>query len=192
MVVIDHADGPIHVRRFNATSSVHNVPVERSWAECNDVTDKYRAEWKGLEGRGLLKGGRYADPLDIFCLTTVYLPAIRSDLENHFRAMSLRRKETSTKNPNFPRGTWRPIEGLEVDEDCSLHVDEEQVDVMDDYIVAFHDAEDEEPASAWETDPLPTPALRAQRAEMVALTQPTSLTEEYVAMRRATRVLLGL
>lgn len=186
------AEGVVVVHRFQRTSSVHNTPIERSWRDWNDVAHKYYEEWKSLEGLGLLVAGRHADPLDLFCLATVYLPLIKRDADEHFMAMALRRKRTSTRNPDFPRGTYVPLNGLLQDEDHSLPVAEEQVDAMDEYITAYYDAADAEPASPWERDPLETEAQRAERDALVATAGAQSPAEEYIVMRAATRRVLGL
>ena len=187
---VDTAEGVLVVNRFQRTSSVHNIPVERSWRDVNDVLNKYYLTWKDLESRGLLVGGRNADPVDLFCLTQVYVPLIKRDVDAHFEAMAVRRKETSTRDPSFPAGTWRPLELLLQDDDYSLSVDADQVDAMDEYITAYHGAEDVEPASAWERDPLCTAAERAERDELVASIDPQTPVEEYIAMREATRHIL--
>ena len=189
---VDMAEGPIFVRRFQPTSSVHNTPIERAHRDANDVLHKYYDLWKQLEGLGLLVAGKRADPLDLFCLGSVYLPLIRRDLDVHFRAMALRRKRTSTRNPNNQRGTFVPLDCLLSDEDHSLPVTDAEIDQVDAYIDAWHDATDEEPASPWEQDPLETAADRATRDAMVASAAAQSPAEEYVAMRAATRHILGL
>ena len=187
---VETAEGVLVVNRFQRTSSVHNIPVERSWRDVNDVLNKYYLTWKDLESRGLLVGGRNADPVDLFCLTQVYVPLIKRDVDAHFEAMAVRRKETCTRDPSFPAGTWRPLELLLQDDDYSLSVDADQVDAMDEYITAYHGAEDVEPASAWERDPLCTAAERAERDELVASIDPQTPVEEYIAMREATRHIL--
>ena len=189
-VLVPHDDGDMLVERVTVTSSVHNPMVERSWVDVNHVTRKYRLEWKDLEGRKLLRGGRNKDPADLFCLAEVYIPSIKRDLDQHFAAMARRRKEKSTRNPNFPAGTWRPITGLMTDVDYSRHVDDAQIDAMETYIRAFHGAADEEPASSWEVDPLETDAQRALRADLVSRANPQSLADEYVVMRQATEAIL--
>ena len=187
---VETAEGVLVVNRFQRTSSVHNIPVERSWRDVNDVLNKYYLTWKDLESRGLLVGGRNADPVDLFCLTQVYVPLIKRDVDAHFEAMAVRRKETCTRDPSFPAGTWRPLELLLQDDDYSLSVDADQVDAMDEYITAYHGAQDVEPASAWERDPLCTAAERAERDELVASIDPQTPVEEYIAMREATRHIL--
>ena len=105
--------------------------------------------------------------------------------------MAHRTKASSTRNPPYPEGVYRPIERLLGGPDVnSLSVTEEHVDLMDDFITRYYDAQDEEPASPWETDPLATNALRAERARMVASTNPQSAAATYVAFREATRVIL--
>mmetsp|Transcript_3674 Transcript_3674/g.10857 ORF Transcript_3674/g.10857 Transcript_3674/m.10857 type:complete len:108 (+) Transcript_3674:167-490(+) len=106
--------------------------------------------------------------------------------------MAYRKKAKSTRNPYYPEGTYRPIERLLGSPDHhSLSVTEEQVDLMDDFITDYHNAQDEEPVSPWETDPLETEALRAERSRMVESTNPQSAAETYVAFRAATRVILA-
>ena len=189
-VRVPHDDRDLLVERVSVSSSVHNPAIERSWRDVNKVTRKYREEWKDLEGQLLLRGGHRADPLDLFCLDRTYLPSIKRDLDQHFAAMARRRKRKSTKNPHYPEGTWRPCVGLELDVDYSRRVDDDEIDRMETYIRAFHDAADEEPASPWQVDPLQTDADRALRAELVEGSNPQSLREEYVAMRAATRAIL--
>ena len=189
-VRVPHDDRDLLVERVSVSSSVHNPAIERSWRDVNKVTRKYREEWKDLEGQLLLRGGHRADPLDLFCLDCTYLPSIKRDLDQHFAAMAQRRKRKSTKNPHYPEGTWRPCVGLELDVDYSRRVDDDEIDRMETYIRAFHDAADEEPASPWQVDPLQTDADRALRAELVEGFNPQSLREEYVAMRAATRAIL--
>jgi len=110
------------------------MQVERQWGEVNDVLEKYHIEWKWLERQGLMVGGRRADPLDLFCLTRVYLPYIRRDVDRHFMAMAHRTKARSTRNPHYPQGSYLPIERLlGSDDEHSLPVSEEQVDLMDDF-----------------------------------------------------------
>ena len=92
-----------YMRRFQRTSSVHSTPIERSWRDLNDVTRKYRDLFKDLESRDLFRGGRNADPLDVFCLTTVFVPLIQRDVDEHFLAMAYRKKNKDTSNPNVPR-----------------------------------------------------------------------------------------
>ena len=177
------------VRRWGRVPA-HVVVDGGPWRDVNDVLNKYYLTWKDLESRGLLVGGRNADPVDLFCLTQVYVPLIKRDVDAHFEAMAVRRKETSTRDPSFPAGTWRPLELLLQDDDYSLSVDADQVDAMDEYITAYHGAEDVEPASAWERDPLCTAAERAERDELVASIDPQTPVEEYIAMREATRHIL--
>lgn len=70
-----------------------------------------------------------------------------------------------------------------------MHVGDDVIDAMDDYMHAFHG---EPELKAWEVDPLETDAERAQRTALVAASNPQSLVEEYVAMREATKIVLGM
>ena len=119
-----------------------------------------------------------------------YLPYIRRDVDVHYTGMAHRRKENRTRNPNYPAGSYRPIERLLGSEDYSMAVTEDQVDEMEDTITDYYNAEEEEPASAWEVDPLETDALRAERDRMVAAARPLSAASTYVAFRDATLILL--
>ena len=182
----------ILVQRLQMTTSTHNTRIERLWVDCNNVTRKWRREFEMLEGLGLLVGGRHADPLDLFCLIHVYRPTIVAELDKFFRSMQYRRKRQSSRNPNARRGTQRPIDAMRRDGDHSLHVTPRQVDLMDEYITAYHNAVEQEPASPWERDPLTTDAQRAQRARLVHGRMGGPLRERYLAYRTATRHILGL
>ena len=103
--------------------------------------------------------------------------------------MARRRKEKSTKNPNFPAGTWRPCVGLSTDVDYSRHVDDAQIDAIEAYIRAFRGAADQEPVSPWERDPLETGAQRALRDELVVEADPQTLAEQIPSVAGAVEAL---
>ena len=106
--------------------------------------------------------------------------------------MQMRMKRRSTRNPNVPGGTRRPIEALAHGVDHSLHVTPAEVAHMDQWVTAYHVQNGLEPASPWEVDPLTTAAQRAERARLVAPYAASALRTKYVAMRNATRAILGL
>ena len=186
------AEGTVAVRRFQRTSSVHSTPIERSWADVNDVTAKYREEFQWLESQNLLRAGRSSDPLDIFCLTAVYLPMIQRDIEEHYMGMAHRKKSKATKNPYFPAGARRPLDALLDDDNHSLPVSAADIATVDAMINDHFGATYVEPAAPWEIDPLVTDADRARREQMVAASNPRSSSEEYIAMRAATKRIAGL
>ena len=183
------AEGCVAVRRFQRTSSVHSTPIERSWRDLNDVTRKYRDLFKDLEARDLFRGGRNADPLDVFCLTTVFVPVIQRDVNEHFKSMSLRKKNKDTSNPNVPGGSRRPLEGFLFDYNHGLPASAADIATVDANINHVFGATHVEPAAPWEIDPLTTAASRAQRANMIALRAPRTAEEHYLVMREATKLL---
>lgn len=136
--------------------------------------------------------GNEPDVIDIFCLNEIYVPLVQNDLNRHYEGMMWRRKRRSTKNPNAPRGTRRPIVELTDGADHSLHVTTAEVGLMDKFITAYHGAAQEEPASPWERDPLTTDAQRAERARLVQDQAGKPAHMRYLAMRAATRAILGL
>lgn len=192
--IVPLAEGNIAIRRFQRTSSVHSTPIERSWADVNDVTHKYRVEFKSLEARGLFRGGRHLDPVDAFCLAAVYIDFIRRDVHEHFMSMGYRRKHKDTANPNVPAGARRPVDGLVNSAQHGLPVDAASIAAVDAGILRYHGVApgSDGPAAPWETDPLVTDADRALRSRMVAARAPQTLSEEYIAMRDATRRIAGL
>ena len=192
--IVPLAEGNIALKRFQRTSSVHSTPIERSWADVNDVTRKYRDEFKSLEAGGYFRGGRHLDPVDAFCLAAVYIDFIRRDVHEHFMSMGYRRKHKDTANPNVPAGARRPVDGLVNSAQHGLPVDAASIAAVDAGILRYHGVApgSDGPAAPWETDPLVTDADRALRSRMVAARAPRTLSEEYIAMRDATRRIAGL
>jgi acetolactate synthase small subunit len=45
--------------------------------------------FEALERKGVLRGGRHADALDLFCLIKTFLPMIKMRVDKHFRARRL-------------------------------------------------------------------------------------------------------
>ena len=62
--IVQTAEGPISVNTFQAGSSVHNTPIERSWGDANDVTHKYVDICDELAAEDLLSNGHKIDNVD--------------------------------------------------------------------------------------------------------------------------------
>ena len=70
--------------------------MERHWYDVNLVTYKYKEEFRLLESLGaFLKH----DPIDVYCLTTIYFDCIKADLDAHSNAMMLRKKKKTQATP---------------------------------------------------------------------------------------------
>lgn len=97
------------IRVFNRTSSVYNTPIERSWGDTNMVTRKWKAEFRVLEAEGYISmdSASLDHAADIFSLTTVYLPAIKRDIDAHYSMVRHMKKAKDTTNPNYPTGKQR-------------------------------------------------------------------------------------
>ena len=132
--------------------------------------------------------------VDAFCLAAVYIDFIRRDVHEHFMSMGYRRKQKDTANPNVPAGARRPVDGLVNSAQHGLPVDAASIAAVDAGILRYHGVApgSDGPAAPWETDPLVTDADRALRSRMVAARAPRTLSEEYIAMRDATRRIAGL
>ena len=76
----------VTTRVFNQTSSVYQTPVERHWLDTNLVTRKFKEHFRIIEGMGEFNT---KCPADIFSLTAVYMPAIVSDVNAHYKQMRL-------------------------------------------------------------------------------------------------------
>ncbi|KAJ1448842.1 hypothetical protein M885DRAFT_623063 [Pelagophyceae sp. CCMP2097] len=135
--------------------------------------------------------------LKMLCLTTVFKPLVESLVNEHFESMRSRRKRRSTRNPDYPSATYRVADlfenghGDQRPANHQINVSSAAISAVDDRINTYYGAaQNVEPASAWETDPLATPRMRRKRARrMRGLAPFERLEDEYIAMRRITRKL---
>ncbi len=172
----------IGVRRFNKTSSIYNTPVERHWHDVNLVTYKYKEEFRLLE---ILGAFVKHDPVDVFCLTSVYFECIKEDLDAHYNAMRFRKKKKDTKNPDFPVGTRRRCSLYSHGFDCGTPLSESEIDAVAEVGAAHF--RDVEIMSPWQEDPLTSDDLRHLRSRILAELAPASLSEKYIAFRTITK-----
>ena len=106
----------VTTRVFNQTSSVYQTPVERHWLDTNLVTRKFKEHFRIIEGMGEFNT---KCPADIFSLTAVYMPAIVSDVNAHYKQMRLLKKKATTTYPNYPKGTRTRLQLYRDYENCS-------------------------------------------------------------------------
>jgi hypothetical protein len=191
-------EGTIRVYRCNRTSSVHSIPVERQWFEANNISEMFVRRFRALEGAGYLRGGPNKDALDLWCLHKVFLPVFEERIGEHFRAQQLRRKERTTSNPNFPRGTFRPLDlllngaGNQQGQSHWHAVSDEEVAAVDAFLERYHrTADGTEASSPWQRDPLHSRAQRKARKRRMEGRAPfATLESEYIELRRVTKYLI--
>ena len=174
----------IGVRRFNKTSSIYNTPVERHWLDVNLVTYKYKEEFRLLETLGAFVKH---DPVDVFCLTSVYFNCLKEDLDAHYNAMRLRKKKKDTKTPDFPVGTRRRSSLYSHGVDCGTPLTTSDIDAVAE--VGSTHFRDVEIISPLQVDPLTSDDLRHDRSRLIEELAPASLSEKYVALRTITKEL---
>jgi len=187
------AGRPVKVKRTMVVNSVLNSIVERQWFECNDVTENIKQEARTLIRQDLMQAGRNPDRIDQYCFCAAYRADVTHRVDVHYRAMQLRRKEVTTRNPNYPRGTYVPLHRLnEAGDGCSLRVTDEEIAVVDRFVADYYGSTAAlaiEPQSPWEVDPL-DPAERAACDTLVASMGSMTPMETYVVMRGETHRLV--
>lgn len=156
----------VPVKNFQVVRSVKNTPVERAWREFNDYLLQWGALFESLEDQGLLVAGARPDMLDLWCLHRVFLRHVKAGARDHWRMMNLRKKRKSTRNPDFPTGTHRPIQlirmpglGEEIGADDVAALGS----IFEDY-AATHDNPN---ASPWQKDPLQTTRARTALRQLM-------------------------
>jgi len=191
--IVHLAEGPVKVKRTMVVNSVLNSIVERQWFECNDVTENIKQEARTLIRQDLMQAGRNPDRIDQYCFCAAYRADVTHRVDVHYRAMQLRRKEVTTRNPNYPRGTYVPLHRLnEAGDGCSLRVTDEEIAVVDRFVADYYGSTAAlaiEPQSPWEVDPL-DPAERAACDTLVASMGSMTPMETYVVMRGETHRLV--
>ena len=189
-------EGPIAVKTFQDGSSVHNTPIERSWRYTNDVTRKYLVICDALAAEGVLQDGRNCDDIDVWCFHKVFLPAIKTDVEMHYKRMNAATRRRSTKCPGAPVGIpdvnylSLPSQGTGVDT-AQIH---ELRDFATDYCQRSLPAHAECPVRAsWEIDPLAVfDDARAGRDLIFNGWKTLELPMQYKKLRELTHTLLDL
>ena len=172
----------IGVRRFNKTSSIYNTPVERHWHDVNLVTYKYKEEFRLLETLGVFEKH---DPIDLFCLTSVYFDCIKADLDAHYNAMRFRNKKKDTRNPDYPVGTRRRCSLYSHGNDCGTPLTDSEISAVAEVGTAHFRSM--EAMSTWQQDPLDLDVQRDMRSRLVEEISPASLSEKYIAFRTITK-----
>jgi hypothetical protein len=122
---------------------------------------------------------------------------VESVVNKHFESMRCRRKRRSTKNPAFPSGTHRVRDlfenghGDQRPSNHEINVSSAVISKVDGLIDEYYGvAQNQEPESPWETDPLLTRDLRRRRERRMRRLAPfPTLEDEYIAMRQITRQL---
>jgi hypothetical protein len=171
----------VPVFAFNVTSSVHQTPIEGQWRDTNNVTRKWRREFELLTA---VQEFSHSDPMALFSLVSVYMRPLSENLDSHYEAMRLRRKEKDTKNPEFPAGTRMRWELFYHDGPSKLiPLSRDEISNIAD-IGETYWAHREEPSAL--LDPLTSSVDRAYRAHLITLLMPLSLAEEYAAHRAIT------
>mmetsp|Transcript_16724 Transcript_16724/g.28528 ORF Transcript_16724/g.28528 Transcript_16724/m.28528 type:complete len:325 (-) Transcript_16724:136-1110(-) len=171
----------VAVRRFNQTSSVHNLAIERHWVDVNMVTKKWKEEFRLLEALGCFV---VDDAGDTFSLTTVYFSAVQSNLAAHYGAMCERKKRKTTINPDYPSGTWRRSD---LYSSFKSHLIPLTLPEIEEIQSIGHASTPDEPLSEHQIDPLTSEADRAARFDAIEALRPLQLAEEYVAHRSFTK-----
>jgi hypothetical protein len=156
--IVQLPEGPVKVKRTMVVNSVLNSIVERQWFDCNDVTESIRQAARTLMRMGLMQAGRRPDRIDQYCFCAAYRADLTYRVDVHYRAMQRRRKEVTTRNPNYPRGTYVPLHRLnEAGDGASRRVTDEEIAIVDTFLDEFYGnatALAVEPQSPWEVDPL--------------------------------------
>ena len=177
------------VKPFNATKSVHNTTVERQWRGTNNITKKWKAEFKLLASFGAFEQG---DRGDMFSLTEVYEEAVADAVDRHYEAMRLGKKRRCTANPDFPSGLRRKRELYEDFEGHGTQLSVEEIRTVAAVGAARGEVVDMaigREVPEWEVDPLVSSAHREARTAAVESLAPLTLAEKYVAHRSFTREL---
>ena len=189
---VEMGDGepPIFIERFQRTTSVHNIPVERSWRELNDITRMWAARFEDLERAGLLVGGRYYESADLFCLHAVFFGAVTDSASEHFQTMRLRKKSKSTRSPFFPEGTHRPNQLMIDLPSYGVPVSDEEIGEIEERVSHYWDEHESPNPPPWEVDPLQNAGAQQERADTMATMNFDCLEAEYVAFRDITWDLL--
>jgi hypothetical protein len=175
-------------RRFNKTSSPRNAKIERQWREANLVSKKWVKEFKLLMDFEFLST---SDALDLYSLTETYHKAVEANFDAHYRMMQNKKKNKSTKDPDYPKGTRRRLElwhGFE--KYISPVTDVQMAEVR--RIGESHNGTDTQ--AAWEIDPIDCVYARTQRNLMIDMLNDSGakLHQLYVAHRAFTRFFLQL
>jgi hypothetical protein len=173
----------VAVRRFNQSSSVQNIRVERHWREVNRVTQKYKEEFYFLVSLGAFVVGDHGDT---FSLIFVYLDSVEADVNAHYIAMRQRKKKKSTTNPEYPSGTWRREDLHTSFESHLMPLPDEDIENLRDIGVEAGPPDDPSP---WQMDPLGSTESRGARAEAIAAMDLQVPSERYVAHRSYTKVM---
>ena len=193
--IVQTAEGPISVKTFQAGSSVHNTPIERSWRDANDVTRKYVDICDALAAEGLLSNGRKIDDVDVWIFQKVYLPAIKVDLKMHYDRMNAATKDRRTKYKDAPKGI--PDVNYELLHSRGRVIDKTQAESLRLLTTAHCKCALSPNAqwpvrSDWEVDPLEGNAAHcAQRDRLFSVWQVLPLREQYINLRLLTRALLS-
>lgn len=127
----NHPDKKVTVERFKQVKSVNNTVVEIQWKYVNHLTDEYLDCFFDLEADQLLHGGHDADPIDLFCLHTIFLPYIKHDLAMLYGILFRRTREIKTRNPCAPQGSWRPCQLLKMFEHYGTELEDDDVVNLD-------------------------------------------------------------
>jgi len=199
-----HTDIPLYIDRAQVVSSVHNSAVEIHWRWTNKIAEEYLECFLDLEALQLLRGGRYPDYIDLFCLHYVFLPYFRRDVERFYAILGSRRKETCTRNPYFPRGTWIPRQLEELYASCGIPLSDEQIDTICGIAESYEWPDGVIPRDHEFTsipDPLPSDELRTIRDNEMEIKFPQLerprernldyLSDMYVYLREMTLMMLG-
>lgn len=130
-----------------------------------------------------------SDALDLFSLTETYYEAVEANVNAHYRMMQNKKKNKSTKDPDYPTGTRRRLELWHGFEKYITPVTEAQIAEVR-RIGDSHTGTDTQ--AAWEIDPIDCVSARAQRSIMIDMLNDSGakLHQIYVAHRAFTRSFL--
>ena len=176
----------VPVRVFHKTSSVFQGPVERHWGDTNMVTLKYKDEFKCLESMGVVD---VDDPVDLFCLLSVYMGRFTSDVDAHYRSVRVMEKKKDTANPNYPKGTHLRTQLYRDYPSMKTPLSPAEVAAVASVGDAYN--HEEHTLAPHQIDPLVHASDRAARSAALAALAPTSLSDTYIAYRQFTRDLIS-
>jgi hypothetical protein len=161
------------------------VQVERHWREWNQCLVSYYDRFQLLEAEGHLHPTRN---LDLFCLHSVFLPAIKYSMKRHYESLKMQKKRKSTKNPDYPNGTHRRSHLYTMMPSMATRLTQEQARRLRD--IGFEHWLRGRPASLdqrpWEVDPVSSLEGREIRAQLLTSRNPATEEEEYRVFRRCT------
>ena len=138
-----------------------------------------------LESEGVLNP---KTPPDLFCLQTIFLPAIQKILDRHYSSLRMQKKRKSTKNPSYPTGTHRRDHIYAMAPSRSRRITATQAVEL--RAIGVNHWVQNKPSSLtprpWEIDPVQTQEGREKRARFMSRHASSTLEDEYRLFRWCT------